>query len=89
MTLLTDFMQHTGLTAEQVEQLVARRSFAVRLSPNCPYLQPAPDRIGPQTGPLPNHYGACYVNGIGPGAELSNAPEPAPKQTWAMKQTTP
>jgi hypothetical protein len=79
LTLLTDFMQHTGLTAEQVEQLVARRSFAVRLSPNCPYLQLAPDRIGPQTGPLPNHYGACYVNGIGPGAELSNAPEPAPE----------
>ncbi len=77
LTLLTDFMQHTGLTAEQVEQLVARRSFAVRLSPNCPYLQPTPDRIGPQTGPFPNHYGACYVNGIGPGAELSdNAPEP-------------
>lgn len=80
LTLLTDFMQHTGLTAEQVEQLVARRSFAVRLSPNCPYLQPTPNRIDLLTGSFPNHYGACYVNGIGPGAELSdNAPEPAPE----------
>ncbi|KII31455.1 Tc toxin subunit A [Pseudomonas fluorescens] len=85
LTLLTDFMQHTGLIAEQVEQLVARRGYAVRVSPNCPNLNPNPDRIASRVAsnkvlefPYPIHYGACYVNGTGPGTDLYDSElEPA------------
>ncbi|TMU72201.1 hypothetical protein FGA82_24805 [Pseudomonas fluorescens] len=87
LTLLTDFMQHTGLNAEQVEQLVARRSYAVRVSPNCPNLQPNPNRIASRGAtnkvlefPYPTHYAACYVNGTGPGTDLYDSElEPAPE----------
>lgn len=85
LTLLIDFMQHTGLNAEQVEQLVARRSYAVRVSPNCPDL--SPNRIALRGTrnkvlgvPCPNNYGACYVNGTGPGADRYDSElEPAPE----------
>ena len=77
LTLMTDFMQRTGLNAEQVEQLVARRRFEVRVSPSCPDLQPARN-VGAQRRTTdkvsefsyPDRYGACYVNGTGPGTEL-------------------
>lgn len=86
LTLLTDFMQHTGLDAEQVEQLLARRSYAVRVSPNCPYLHPAPDKTATRGSTnkvamefgYPNQYGARYVNGTGPGADpYDSGPTPA------------
>lgn len=77
LTLLTDFMAHTGLNAEHVERLLCRRTYAVRLSPNCPSQNPqhtgvtipgSADKVLPF--PHPNHYGACYVNGTGTGADL-------------------
>lgn len=78
LTLMTDFMQRTGLNAEQVEQLVARRRFEVRVSPSCPDLQPARNvRAQRRTTEkawefsYPHRYGACYVNGTGPGTELN------------------
>ncbi|QXI17673.1 Tc toxin subunit A [Pseudomonas hamedanensis] len=86
LTLLTDFMAHTGLNAEQVEMLLCRRTYAVRLSPNCPSLNPQhtgvtlPGSAGKVLPfPYPNHYGACYVNGTGTGADLydsQQAPTP-------------
>lgn len=65
---LDTFMQHTGLNAEQVEMLLSRHAFAVRLSPNCPSSNA--QRLGLLYNrglpfPHPNHYGACYVNGNG------------------------
>jgi len=86
LILLTDFMQHTGLNAGQVEQLVARRSYAVRMSPNCPYLHPTPNTIALRRStieglafPYPNLYGACYINGTGPGVDLDEGePDPPP-----------
>lgn len=87
LTLLIDFMQHTGLNAEQVEQLLARRSHSVRLSPNCPYLHPTPGTVARRSAteevvefPYPNLYGACYVNGTGPGVDLDESePDPPPE----------
>ena len=77
MSRLADFMEHTGLHAEQVEQLLARRSYSVRLSANCPSLNPQHagivlPGISGKAFPFPhsNHYGACYVNGTGTGADL-------------------
>lgn len=68
LTDLNIFMQHTQLHAEQVEMLLSRRTYAVRLSPNCPSknLQHLGLR-GNSDCPFPhaNHYGACYVNGQG------------------------
>lgn len=87
MTTLTDFMERTGLHAEQVEMLLSQRTYAVRLSPNCPSknLQhegvTTPDVIG-KVLPFPhsNHYGACYVNGTGTGADLYDSEsEPTPE----------
>lgn len=76
ITRLSDFMQHTRLNAEQVEMLLARRQYAVRLSPNCPSKNPQHEGIkvpGSTESVLPfphsNHYGACYVNGTGTGAD--------------------
>ncbi|WP_339477695.1 Tc toxin subunit A [Pseudomonas fluorescens] len=80
MTQLSDFMARTGLDAEQVEMLLARRQYAVRLSPNCPSLNPqhagvvvpgATDKVLPF--PHSNHYGACYVNGTGTGADIDDS----------------
>lgn len=77
LTLLTDFMAHTGLHAEQVERLLCRRQYAVRLSANCPSsnAQHTGVTIPGITGkvlafPHANHYGACYINGTGTGADL-------------------
>ncbi len=77
MADLNDFMQHTGLHAEQVEMLLCQRTYAVRLSPNCPSknLQHAGVTVPGVTGkvlPFPHasHYGACYVNGTGTGSDL-------------------
>ncbi len=74
MTTLTDFMQRTGLNAEQVEMLLCQRTYAVRLSLNCPSknLQHAGVVVPGITNkvlPFPHasHYGACYVNGTGAG----------------------
>ncbi|MCJ8206620.1 Tc toxin subunit A [Pseudomonas sp. RGM2987] len=86
MTDLNDFMQRTGLNAEQVEMLLCQRRYAVRLSPNCPSknLQNAgvaiPDITG-KVSPFPHasQYGACYVNGTGAAREwyaVDNPPEP-------------
>ncbi|XXE81821.1 hypothetical protein J3P75_10460 [Pseudomonas sp. R1-1] len=76
LTLMSHFMHRTGLNAKQVEQLVARRRFEVRVSPSCPDLQPARN-VGAQRRTdkvsefsYPDRYGACYVNGTGPGTEL-------------------
>ncbi|WP_392885456.1 Tc toxin subunit A [Pseudomonas migulae] len=87
MTSLTEFMQLTGLNAEQVEMLLSRRTYAVRLSPNCPSknLQHAGVVVPGTSGkvlPFPHasHYGACYVNGTGTGADLNDSvsePDPA------------
>jgi hypothetical protein len=83
LTLLTDFMAHTGLNAEQVERLLCRRTCAVRLSPNCPSQNPQhtgvtlPGSAGKVLPfPHPNHYGACYVNGTGTGADLYDSQLP-------------
>jgi hypothetical protein len=86
LSRLADFMAHTGLQAEQVEMLLARRAYAVRLSPNCPSLNPLrvgvsiPDKPG-KVLPFPhsNHYSACYVNGTGTGADLYDS-QSAPTQ---------
>ncbi|WP_214512679.1 Tc toxin subunit A [Pseudomonas brassicacearum] len=72
MTDLNDFMQRTGLNAEQVEMLLCQRAYSVRLSANCPSKNQqhagitVPGITG-KTSPFPHasHYGACYVNGIG------------------------
>ncbi|WP_339545653.1 Tc toxin subunit A [Pseudomonas sp. RA_35y_Pfl2_P32] len=60
---LNTFMQRTGLQAEQVERLLSRRAYAVRLSDSCP----SKNLQDTSTAPFPysNHYGACYVNGTG------------------------
>ncbi|MGZ9740512.1 Tc toxin subunit A [Pseudomonas sp. GNP012] len=73
---LNTFMQHTGLHAEQVEMLLSRRTYAVRLSPNCPSknLQANNSVI---KFPYPSHYGACYVNGTGAGRYDSEIPPTA------------
>lgn len=83
LTLLSDFMAHTGMHAEQVEMLLCRRAYAVRLSPNCPSKndQNTGVDIPGITGkvlpfPHPNHYGACYVNGTGTGADLYDSELP-------------
>lgn len=88
LILLTDFMQHTGLNAGQVEQLVARRSYAGRMSPNCPYLHPTPNTVARRSAtrevvefPHPNLYGACYVNGTGPGADPDGSEPDPPSET--------
>jgi len=79
---LNEFMQRTGLHAEQVEMLLAQRTYAVRLSPNCPSknLQhaglPLPT-IKVLPFPHANHYGACYVNGTGSGLYDSVSPPTA------------
>ncbi|VVN22969.1 Tc toxin subunit A [Pseudomonas fluorescens] len=77
MVDLNDFMQRTGLHAEQVEMLLSRRTYSVRLSVHCPSLnrQHAGVTIPGITGkvvPFPHasHYGACYVNGTGTGSDL-------------------
>ncbi|WP_223459580.1 Tc toxin subunit A [Pseudomonas sp. GL-RE-19] len=72
---LNEFMQHTGLNAEQVEMVLAQRTYAVRLSPNCPSknLQSA-GVINSVPFPHANHYGACYVNGTGSGLYDSVSP---------------
>lgn len=77
LTDLNLFMQRTGLNAEQVEMLLCRREYAVRLSANCPSknLQHAGVTVPGTTGkvlPFPHatQYGACYVNGVGAGREL-------------------
>ncbi|MGO4363978.1 Tc toxin subunit A [Pseudomonas sp. PAB10] len=84
LTTLTDFMQRTGLHAEHVEMLLCQRTYAVRLSPNCPSknLQHAGVVVPGITGtvsPFPHasHYGACYVNGTGAGLYDSES-EPTP-----------
>ncbi|MBV7553835.1 hypothetical protein KW841_15910 [Pseudomonas sp. PDM28] len=76
---LNNFMQRTGLHAEQVEMLLAQRAYAVRLSPNCPSTNLQHD--GGSNPPLKdfpfphaNHYGACYVNGTGSGLYDSETP---------------
>ncbi|AUM70477.1 Tc toxin subunit A [Pseudomonas fluorescens] len=83
MTDLNEFMQRTGLNAEQVEMLLCQRTHAVRLSPNCPSknLQHAGVAIPGISGkvlPFPHasHYGACYVNGTGAGRELYDSDSP-------------
>lgn len=75
---LNTFMQRTGLKAEQVEMLLARRSYAVRLSPNCPSKNLQSAGVG-NAVPFPhaNHYGACYVNGTGSGLYDSVSPPTA------------
>lgn len=75
---LNTFMQRTGLKAEQVEMLLARRSYAVRLSPNCPSKNLQRAGVG-NAVPFPhaNHYGACYVNGTGSGLYDSVSPPTA------------
>ncbi len=47
MTDLNDFMQRTGLNAEQVEMLLCQRRYAVRLSPNCPSKNLQHEGLGP------------------------------------------
>ncbi|VVP67200.1 hypothetical protein PS914_00496 [Pseudomonas fluorescens] len=83
MADLNDFMQRTGLHAEQVERLLCQRAYAVRLSPNCPSknLQHAGVTISGVTGkvlrfPHASHYGACYVNGTGTGSDLFDSQIP-------------
>ncbi|MGX1084701.1 Tc toxin subunit A [Pseudomonas sp. AP3_22 TE3818] len=79
---LTELMPRTGLHAEQVEMLLARRSYAVRLSPNCPSKNAQHEGVPlPTLKVLPfphaNHYGACYVNGTGSGLYDSESPPTA------------
>ncbi|ROM72532.1 hypothetical protein BK654_26895 [Pseudomonas brassicacearum] len=83
MTDLSDFMQRTGLNADQVEMLLCQRTYAVRLSANCPStnLQHAGVALPGVTGkvlPFPHasHYGACYVNGTGTGGYFHDAETP-------------
>ncbi|MFZ3279934.1 Tc toxin subunit A [Pseudomonas sp.] len=82
ITRLTDFMQHTGLNAEQVEMLLCRRTHAVRLSANCPSSNPQhagvpiADDAMVLPFPHPNHYGACYINGTGTGGDLYDGQHP-------------
>jgi Salmonella virulence plasmid 28.1kDa A protein len=80
---LNEFMKRTNLQAEQVEMLLCQRAYAVRLSPNCPStnLQHAGVTVPSSTTkvlPFPhaNHYGACYVNGTGTGADLYDSVTP-------------
>ncbi|WP_347904245.1 Tc toxin subunit A [Pseudomonas purpurea] len=80
---LNDFMPRTGLDAEQVEMLLSRQQYAVRLSPNCPSknLQHEGVTLPDVTTkvllfPHSNHYGACYVNGTGTGADLYDSETP-------------
>ena len=86
MTDLNDFMQRTGLNAEQVEMLLCQRRYAVRLSPNCPsknsqyegiVIPDITDKVLPF--PHASQYGACYVNGTGAVREwydVDNPPTP-------------
>ncbi|MBV4452392.1 Tc toxin subunit A [Pseudomonas azadiae] len=65
---LDTFMQHTGLHAQEVEMLFSRRGFEVRLSPNCPSTNAQSAGLLGNLGrafPHANHYGACYINGVG------------------------
>ncbi|WP_460317772.1 Tc toxin subunit A [Pseudomonas ogarae] len=84
MTDLNNFMQRTGLNAEQVEMLLCQRTYAVRLSANCPSknLQHVGVTVPGVTGevsPFPHasQYGACYVNGTGADRyDTENPPTP-------------
>ena len=93
MADLNDFMQRTGLLAEQVERLLCQRTYAVRLSPNCPSknLQHAGVTIPNVTGkvlPFPHasHYGACYVNGTGTGSDLFDSQIPPTSESIIRDQ---
>ena len=83
---LDRFKQQTGLNTDQVEMLLSQHSYAVRLSPNCPSLNPqsagvvVPGITG-KVLPFPraSHYGACYVNGTGTGGDLYDIELPSPE----------
>ncbi|KQZ91901.1 Tc toxin subunit A [Pseudomonas sp. Root562] len=90
---LSEFMHRTGLNAEQVEMLLSRQRYAVRLSPNCPSTNLQRDGVtvtagNPKELPFPhaNHYGACYVNGTGTGADLYDAVSPPTPQSIIRDQ---
>ena len=69
---LNNFMAQTGLHAEQVEMLLSRHAHSVRVSPNYRSTNTVSQGLvfpgNPQTVlpyPHANHYGSCYVNGVG------------------------
>lgn len=64
LTALDTFIQSTSLTCEQVEALLAVKTKAPIGSPNYRTTNRAA-LADPQSFPRSNHYGACYVNGLG------------------------
>jgi len=90
---LSEFMQHTGLNARQVEMLLCQRAYAVRLSANCPSknLQHEGVAVPGTTGkvlqfPHASHYGACYVNGTGAGMESRQVDDPPTPESTIRDQ---
>lgn len=65
---LKGFLDATSLEAEQAEALLAVNTHAPIMSPHYRTTNRVAAGYGrTQPFPLPNHYGACYVNGVGGG----------------------
>ena len=62
LTSLEHFLQSTGLDSDRLEALLAVKSCSPIKTPHWKVLNPAAAVI---PFPRSNHYGACYVNGVG------------------------
>lgn len=62
LTSLEHFLQATGLDSDRLEALLAVKSCSPIKTPHWKVLNPAAAVI---PFPRSNHYGACYVNGVG------------------------
>nr|WP_297844377.1 Tc toxin subunit A [Pseudomonas sp.] len=64
LTRASSFLEKTGLTAEQLEALLAQKNYTPTCSPNCLPLNQL-FAGGTYIFPQALHYGAAYVNGVG------------------------
>ncbi|MBD8612781.1 hypothetical protein IFT69_03535 [Pseudomonas putida] len=66
MVFLDGFLQASGIDSEALEALLAIKAYAPTQSANFIATNRATAGSTHHRGfPLPNHYGACYVNGVG------------------------
>ncbi|KQQ57671.1 hypothetical protein ASF66_20485 [Pseudomonas sp. Leaf129] len=62
LTSMDSFLHATGLDSEALEALLAVKGFAPIKTAHWPVMNPADSD---KSFPHANHYGACYVNGVG------------------------